>query len=493
MWITWEKADWTMGEGSLHFALNNKDPGYNYIIRGWANGRYFAIYTGYNVSQGADGFISLTDGRLYRILMGEIGNGRSVQVKTGSVRYVGTWGQGATHPIFQDDGPTLTFTIPDKPQFHPTISTMTCTSVTPQLNTSQFIGNYSQLRVQVSASACVGTSITQTAISVDGAVYYGNDITTVHPLSPGKHTVTVTVTDGRGFTSSKTQTITAAEYKPVSITKLTARRCDAKGNLNTNGTYIRVDYDISVDPSIKGNAVTGIWIGMNVDGAGKESQKIPITTNPGTYITGDILPTGSTAEINLHVYDLLSDSMEYVRLGPVFKFISGNKRSIAFGKESKHNGTFEVGMPLEYRGKELIDLIYPVGSVIITTTRTNPGLTLGGAWVEFASGRTLIGTGSIDGHNFTMGETGGEVNHALTSSEMPSHYHDFAGGQSWGWGGGAAQNNVYADVQALSGSTPGNAIHTEMGIWCRTQAVGAGGAHNNLQPYIVVTFWHRIK
>ncbi len=42
----------------------------------------------------------------------------------------------------------------------------------------------------------------------------------------------------------------------------------------------------------------------------------------------------------------------------------------------------------------IVDLLYPIGSIYITTKSANPGTYLGGTWEYFAEGRTLIGVSS---------------------------------------------------------------------------------------------------
>lgn len=69
-----------------------------------------------------------------------------------------------------------------------------------------------------------------------------------------------------------------------------------------------------------------------------------------------------------------------------------------------------------------LDSIYPVGSVYISLTSTNPGTYLKGTWEQFAEGRTLIGVGSgSDGSNtqtFDVNDTGGEYKHLLSNKEL---------------------------------------------------------------------------
>jgi microcystin-dependent protein len=84
----------------------------------------------------------------------------------------------------------------------------------------------------------------------------------------------------------------------------------------------------------------------------------------------------------------------------------------------------------------------------------------------------------------SMGDTGGEPTHTLTTSEMPSHAHSDTG-----------------HLHALAGEFPGLALapgelpvdvpgageFTAIGN-ANITATGGGGAHNNMQPYITLLY-----
>lgn len=69
-----------------------------------------------------------------------------------------------------------------------------------------------------------------------------------------------------------------------------------------------------------------------------------------------------------------------------------------------------------------LDSIYPIDSVYISLTNTNPGTYLKGTWEQFAQGRTLVGVGSgSDGSNtqtFNINDTGGEYKHLISKKEL---------------------------------------------------------------------------
>ena len=91
------------------------------------------------------------------------------------------------------------------------------------------------------------------------------------------------------------------------------------------------------------------------------------------------------------------------------------------------NGDMYIALESGDFKKDIVDLIYPVGSIYISMNSANPSTLFGGTWEAFGQGRVLIGAGTgNDGStslSFTAGGTGGEYKHTLSVSEMPSHTH----------------------------------------------------------------------
>lgn len=68
---------------------------------------------------------------------------------------------------------------------------------------------------------------------------------------------------------------------------------------------------------------------------------------------------------------------------------------------------------------ELMKLVFPIGSPYITQENTNPSTILKfGTW-ERLKGKVCLGVDEDDEDFKTIGNTGGEKTHILTSSELP--------------------------------------------------------------------------
>lgn len=154
--------------------------------------------------------------------------------------------------------------------------------------------------------------------------------------------------------------------------------------------------------------------------------------------------------------------------------------------------------------KDIIDIIYPVGSVYTTTGNQNPNqMWAGTTWERYAAGRVLMGAGTYTEngvtYTYTNGATGGEVKHQLTADEMPSHSHSASvstngnhshtaygtkiGNSGTGWSRHAGSEYSYGNSTT---STNGAHSHT-----VTIGATGGNGRHENRQPYTVVSFWRR--
>ena len=107
-------------------------------------------------------------------------------------------------------------------------------------------------------------------------------------------------------------------------------------------------------------------------------------------------------------------------------------------------------------------------------------------------GAAPLGAGQGPGLSFrSLGESGGEQTVTLLTTEMPAHTHtpqaDAAGGgnavptnNSWGVGGGRGS----PPAPYAPSATPTNVAMSPQA----TSPTGSGQAHNNMPPYLCMTF-----
>jgi hypothetical protein len=136
---------------------------------------------------------------------------------------------------------------------------------------------------------------------------------------------------------------------------------------------------------------------------------------------------------------------------------------------------------------------FPVGSIFIAVVATNPGTLLGyGTWTAFGAGRVLVGLDAAQTEFDTVRETGGAKTHQLTTAEMPSHTH-VQDAHSHTVPVGATDDTAapFDRADAGTNASGANATTATGTATAVNQNTGGGGAHNNLQPYIVAYMWER--
>lgn len=175
----------------------------------------------------------------------------------------------------------------------------------------------------------------------------------------------------------------------------------------------------------------------------------------------------------------------------------------------------------------IADIIYPIGSIYISTNETSPQTLFGGNW-EKIEGKFLLGS-SV---NHSLGETGGEETHSLTEDELAihthiqnshnhtqvehnhsqnshnhtqnAHHHTLTGAMTVGLqsgsklrvGEGTKSDKKYTNdttatnKSATATNKPTKAVNNP--TVATNQNTGKGYGHNNMPPFLSVNIWKRI-
>lgn len=91
--------------------------------------------------------------------------------------------------------------------------------------------------------------------------------------------------------------------------------------------------------------------------------------------------------------------------------------------EQSKQGMADVQEKLAQLNSDLLEKVYPVGSIYVSVNNTNPGNIFGGTWERFANGRTLVGVDENDGSFNGIKKIGGHKDLQNHSHNMSSHTH----------------------------------------------------------------------
>lgn len=241
----------------------------------------------------------------------------------------------------------------------PSVSAIAVSEAASGLSNFGFVQTKSKLKIVASASGSYSSSIRSYVYNIGSQSYSGLENTYImsdEVRDSGTVAVTVTVTDSRGRTASKTVSITVLAYSPPQITHFECSRCgDANGSANANGQYLKVTFGYSVSPLNNKNKASYL-LKYSVYDDGKWGGLTSGTqyTYSGTYISATaILNTASTYQVGLVVTDSFGTASFYKEIGTAVRLLSYivKRFAIAIGKIPEIDNIFDVALETIFRKK----------------------------------------------------------------------------------------------------------------------------------------------
>lgn len=374
---------------------------------------------------------------------------------------------------------TISFTASVPASVVPTVSALMYPSSTNTWVRAKgiYAAGFSRVRIDTTGAGACGSTVSRIDITGDVLSYNAAASATSDVLTAGTKTVTVTVTDSRGRSASATKSITVQPYSPPAISSLTYRRGTYAGGVFTagdSGEDVEITFNVGLSLTAYGNAASA---SVAVDG--ETTQTITGEGRKTLHFTGigasvsralSVTVTDSTGTNSIR-NDVISTTAVTVNC-------KEGGRGVGIGKYAEIDNAVEIrsDWKLYCRGRELVDLIYPVGSIYLSAAAASPATWLGGVW-EQIKGRFLL---AADG-TYGAGTTGGEAAHALSIDEMPKHNHGYEVRSPLNNQSGAVQHG-FADY---------NNSNWWAGTWSYVTAAGGGQPHNNMPPYLAVYMWKR--
>ena len=389
----------------------------------------------------------------------------------------------------------------------PTISKITISDTQTHIaNTfGALVQGKSTMKVTTSATGVSGSTITSCQVSYQGKSYSGTSVT-IPVTGSGNQDVNVTITDSRGRTATSTKSISILPYTSPTISQFTIARCNDSGVLDDDGTNAKVSMNFSIsscnNKNLKSHKVEYVLSTSSTGWKTAFSGSV-YSYNSSQIITGNLFNTDYAYSIRLTISDYFTSVTSIIELPTAFTLIDLHQtgKGMAFGKVAAKEGLENAletwhTEPIHFQdqillsgifGNEtsLIDFLMPIGTIKEFSKNINPNqLYPGTTWTQI-KGRVLVGVDESDNDFKTVGATGGEKTHKLTSDEMPSHRHAWRG------------VNATALPEEQYGHYPFTIYEDYAANWQGgtefIEPEGNDQPHNNMPPYKVVYIWERTK
>lgn len=328
---------------------------------------------------------------------------------------------------------------------------------------SRIVQNHSIMTVTIpTATAKKGATIASYTIAFGGMT---KTVTAAGAVSLGtvdvsySQPLTVTATDSRGFTASKSVQVTVDDYSaPTAVIDL------HRLNNFEPTTYVTAHARYSY---LNGKNSVSITAKFKKAGETEYGAPIALTNAVQSTVTCD---RDSAYDFVVTIADKLETTEYNLTLGkgiPAF-FIDTKKSSVGVNCLPSQSDVLQLGDSAWLTAQGA----YPVGAIYLSVTNVDPSTLFGGTW-ERIGGRFLLGADST----YAAGSTGGEAAHTLTADEMPRHNHEIDNLNASG------NATPYMTVQAQDKKGYGGNVQTMFS--------GGGKAHNNMPPFLAVYMWVR--
>ncbi len=239
-----------------------------------------------------------------------------------------------------------------------------------------YVAGYSQVLLTADATAGEGTVLESMSVTGfgTGKVSTGNvkeyRLSWKSPtLTAGEKSFTITANDQRpGRSGSVKRTVTPYEYTPPAITQSEVFRCNAEGQAQSDGGYIRVRCSAAIAPLNGRNTLT---LRMRIHPAGEAWGGYTVLTSGDVKIIPGFSAQKSY-EVEITATDSLGEVKTIVYMIPTAEaalHLRPGGKGMAIGKYSEKEA-FECAMPADFQGS-VYGNAYGLGALPIVKAGSN--------------------------------------------------------------------------------------------------------------------------
>lgn len=240
----------------------------------------------------------------------------------------------------------------------PSISSVTTLEATSGLSVQfgAFIQSKSTIFTNITASGAKGSTIKSYSSTFQGKTYTGSSWTSDVVTNSGSLSLVTTVTDSRGRTATKATPVSVLAYTKPQVTEFVARRVNASGQADSEGTRVLLTYAYAVAQLNSKNTAA---MTVKYKKATETSWSSAILTSSnlsgsGNYQASTTFSTDYQYDLRIEVKDWFGAVSMYDAVlpsGAVILDIRADGKGIAFFKTSEGEGV-EMGAPVTFSNGE---------------------------------------------------------------------------------------------------------------------------------------------
>ena len=310
---------------------------------------------------------------------------------------------------------------------------------------NKFIQNVSKAEVVIGAGGKYGATIASYLSLVNGVSFDTSRFTTDVLTSTGTVAITATVTDTRGLKKTVNSSIEVVPYAQPYLSNADVFRCDVNGIAKNNGEYLRITATKNYSPVESSNHAYVQYRTKRADqtwGSQAWTTILAADSASDTY-SGVISGTFDKLvayTVQIRCVDWVGNTFLYEEDIPteeVNLHLREGGHGVGVGKYVENYDSFEVAYDSDFEGDvniqgslgfgslssaslsaiasaikaSIINDVYPVGSIYMSTNSTSPATLFGGTWTQIEDTFLLAA-----GTNYVAGSNGGSDEVTLTQA-----------------------------------------------------------------------------
>jgi hypothetical protein len=370
----------------------------------------------------------------------------------------------------------------------PTNANLSSTNLKPTLTTTfeeinpkviQLLGSSANTIVQNASKLKITVNpVAHKQSTVNEVQFLHNQLQVSKKETPFEHQIdvknsvfSITVVDSRSEKTTIEYTKNIIEYVPTEISNYSFKRVSSTSSnvkLNAIIRYKQVSFNDTPNvPTIKWKLNDGDYTTLTSDDYTIDTENNQISIN--NLILENVLLYTQKGTFYLEVSDLLTDDAEN------FDMLKGIPTYDYGEHDLQINGNLFIADENRQNRKNIIDLMRPVKSLLLTMDLINPStIYVGTTWQLIGKGKTLVGVDEDDEDFNEAGKTGGQKTVTLTKSQIP-------------------KNQINTTKNVSAGATDGYPMQGSYDVTGTFNFGGGGEAHDNMPPYFTCYIWQRIS